>query len=179
MDDWNVVVTTEPDGFGEAVALLAPLGAVGRTGFYNVLVLKVDDVGSFLDELDRRAEQEPRLHETLSRVLPARFTFDFDSPDAFREEAARVAGELAPRLAGRSFHVRMHRRGHQDELSTQDEEERVAAAVFQALEGEGATAEVTFDDPDAVLDVETVGDRAGISLWTRDELDRHPLLQVD
>lgn len=179
MDDWNVVVTTEPDGFDEAVALLAPLGPVGRTGFYNVLVMKVDDVGSFLGELDRRAEEEPRLHETLSRVLPARHTFDFDSPDTFREEAARIAGELAPRLAGRSFHVRMHRRGHQGELSTHDEEERVAAAVFDVLEADDATAEVTFDDPDAVLDVETVGDRAGLSLWTREELDRHPLLQVD
>lgn len=179
MDDWNVVVTTEPDGFDEAVALLAPLGPVGRTGFYNVLVMKVDDVGSFLDELDRRAEQEPRLAEILSRVLPTRHTFDFDSPGTFREETARIAGELSPRLAGRSFHVRMHRRGHQGELSTQDEEERVAAAVFEALEAEDTTAEVTFDDPDAVLDVETVGDRAGISVWTREELERHPLLQVD
>lgn len=177
--DWNVVVTTEPEGFDEAATLLTPLGLVRRTRYYNVLVMEVDDVGSFLEALDRRSEEEARLEEVISRVLPATRTFGFDSPEEFRERTSRAAADLAPRLAGRSFHVRMHRRGHQGELSTQDEEERIATAVFDALERDGRTAEVTFDDPDAVLDVETVGDRAGMSLWTREDLARHPLLQVD
>lgn len=179
MRDWNVVITTAPDGFDEAGVLLAPLGIVDRTGFYNVLVMKVSDVATFLDDLDRLIEEEPRTGEVLSRVLPAGHTFDFDDPESFREQATEIARQLAPQVAGRSFHVRMHRRGHQGELSTQDEEERIAGAVFEALEQEGGTAEVTFDDPGAILDVETVGERAGIALWTREELDRHPLLQVD
>lgn len=179
MRDWNVVVTTEPEGFDEAAGLLAPLGLVDRTDLYNVLVMKVTDVGAFLQELDERCEEDPRLTEVLSRVLPAQRTFDFDSPEGFREGSARLARELAPRLAGRSFHVRMHRRGHQAALSSQDEEERVAGVVFATLEESGETASVTFDDPDAILDVETVGDRAGMAVWTRDDLDRHPLLQVD
>jgi tRNA(Ser,Leu) C12 N-acetylase TAN1 len=35
---------------------------------------------------------------------------------------------------------------------------------------------VVFDDPDAILSVDTVGDRAGLALWTREELRRYPFL---
>jgi tRNA(Ser,Leu) C12 N-acetylase TAN1 len=38
---------------------------------------------------------------------------------------------------------------------------------------------VSFSDPDAVIVIDTIDDRAGISLWTRDELARHRLLRPD
>jgi len=39
-----------------------------------------------------------------------------------------------------------------------------------------ALPHVAFDDADAVLAVDTVGDRAGMALWTRDDLRRYPFL---
>jgi hypothetical protein len=30
-----------------------------------------------------------------------------------------------------------------------------------------------------VIDLETVGHEAGVSLWTREELERYPFLRVD
>jgi hypothetical protein len=40
----------------------------------------------------------------------------------------------------------------------------------------GTPARVTFDDPDAILLIETIGGRAGMAVLTRDDYARHPLL---
>ncbi len=41
------------------------------------------------------------------------------------------------------------------------------------------THHVDFEDPDIVIDIETVGDRAGLSIWTRDQLSNFPFIHVD
>jgi hypothetical protein len=38
---------------------------------------------------------------------------------------------------------------------------------------------IAFTDPDAVVAIDTIDDRAGVSLWTRDDLARHRLLRPD
>jgi hypothetical protein len=40
-------------------------------------------------------------------------------------------------------------------------------------------ARVSFTDPDALIAIDTIDGRAGISLWTRDDLARHRLLRPD
>ncbi len=45
----------------------------------------------------------------------------------------------------------------------------------QALHG----SKISFTDPDVVIAIDTVDDRAGIGLWTREELARHRLLRPD
>jgi hypothetical protein len=52
-------------------------------------------------------------------------------------------------------------------------------ALLAALEKNGVPGSVSFDDPDAVLAIDSVDNRAGMALWTRDELKRHPLLRPD
>lgn len=175
--EWNVVVTTRGEGFEQAEAELGDLGAVSRTDFFNVLVMDVDDPDAFVRRLADRARLIPDLMErTLSRVTPARRCFDFRSAEEFEERASRVAREIAPDLAGKSFYVRVHRRGFQDTLSSHEEERLIAEAVFEELEKEGLDAEVDFDDPDAVLAVETVGPRAGVAVWSREDLEAYPFL---
>ena len=51
MLEWNVVVSVYEDGYKSAVRLLQPFGRVERTGYYNVLVMKVDDLSTFIDRL--------------------------------------------------------------------------------------------------------------------------------
>ena len=174
---WNVVVTTRDEGFDQAEEELADLGEIARTNYFNVLVMAVDDPDAFLEALADRARMIPDLTDrVLSRVAPARHTFEFQDAEEFRTRVVAWAREIAPELAGRSFYVRMHRRGFREDLSSHEEEQRIAGAVFDALEEEGRTTEVDFDDPDAVVAVETVGTRAGLSVWSRDELERWPIL---
>jgi hypothetical protein len=52
-------------------------------------------------------------------------------------------------------------------------------AVLEALEAAGTPARVAFDDPDAIVAVETVDRRASVSLWTREEMCRYPFLRLD
>jgi tRNA(Ser,Leu) C12 N-acetylase TAN1 len=43
----------------------------------------------------------------------------------------------------------------------------------------GRPGRINFADPDHVIDIETVGNRAGLSIWSRDDLRRYPFLNVD
>ncbi|GIX49332.1 MAG: hypothetical protein KatS3mg131_3543 [Candidatus Tectimicrobiota bacterium] len=68
-------------------------------------------------------------------------------------------------MAGKSFHIRVHRRGFKGKLSSKEAEKRLAEALLEALAQAGHASRVRFTDPDVVLVVETVGGRAGLSLW--------------
>ena len=50
MLDWNVVITVHDDNFTRARQLLSRFGKVKRTDFYNVLVMKVEDVAEFREQ---------------------------------------------------------------------------------------------------------------------------------
>ena len=84
-----------------------------------------------------------------------------------------------PQLAGKSFHVRMHRRGFKEALPSQQEERMLDDVLLEALERTGQPGRIEFEDPDLILDVETVDQRAGMSLWTREQLERYPFLNLD
>jgi tRNA(Ser,Leu) C12 N-acetylase TAN1 len=57
-----------------------------------------------------------------------------------------------------------------------DEERALADALLAATRAAGHPARVAFDDPDAIVLIQTIGGRAGIALLTRDDYRRHPLL---
>lgn len=180
MLDWNVVVTAGREGYEDAQAALRSLGRVERTRFFNVLVMQVDDTGVFLDKLAAMADVNPDLLEhCISRVVPAAETFDFQSADEFRRRAGRVVRARAGDLASGSFHVRVERRGLEKVLDSREEERYLGDEILDALEQEGASAEVTFEDPDAVVAVETVSVRAGVGVLTRAQRERYPFLRVD
>lgn len=179
MNDWNVVASVQPEGYGGARRVLGALGAVGKTDYFNVLTVRVEDVEAFLEALRERIELEPGTLNLLGRAVPARVAFDFRSPEEFEEKAREACVGWLPRLAGLGFHVRMHRRGFKGKMSSQAEEQRLAEALLGALERAGTPGRVAFGDPDAILSVETVGGRAGLSLWTREELGRYPFLGLD
>ena len=176
MRDWNVVATIHDGGFRRACRLLSLEGDLSRTEFYNIVVMTVPDIDSFLGRLEKLWSESRSFPQVVAHVRPVRETFDFQSPEEFEVEAKELALGLAENLAGKSFHVRIHRRGLKGTLSTKDEERSLADAVLARLSSSGASARVTFDDPDAVLAVDSVGDRAGMTLWTREDLRRYSFL---
>ncbi len=178
-ESWNVVVTLLEATPREARGVLGKWGNVARTPYYHVLTMTVPDPRAFLAEFAATAEAMPGLRNLISHVVPAQRTFDFSSPEEFEARAAEIAREWRRDLAGRSFHVRMHRRGEKHVLSTPKEERLLDTLLLTELENAGTPGRIAFDDPDCIIQIETVGRRAGMSLWTREELQRWPFLGVD
>jgi tRNA(Ser,Leu) C12 N-acetylase TAN1 len=176
MRGWNVVATIHDGGFRRACRLLSLEGELSRTEFYNVVVMKVPDVDRFLDWLEKLWSESRSAAAVVAHVRPARQTFHFQTPEEFEAKARELVFGLAEKLNGLSFHVRIHLRGFKGPLSTKEEERMLADAVLARLSASGGSARIAFDDPDAVVAVDTVGDRAGLSLWTRDQIRRYPFL---
>jgi hypothetical protein len=179
MHDWNVVVSLHERKYIQARKLLEQLGPVSRTAYFNVLVMKVEDIGRLLDTLCKWIEEDPQLLTILARVIPATQTFTFQTVEEFEAKAREVSLIWVPNLAGKRFHVRMHRRGFKGRLSSQNEEGFLDGVLLEALEKTGKPGRITFDDPDAILALETVDCQAGLSLWTREDLQRYPFLGLD
>lgn len=179
MQDWNVVITVFQDGFRRALRALEEIGPVARSPYHNVLLMAVEDPLALLAAVEQRTEATPGLYDAISRVAPAMRNFEFASPAEFDERAKAVVAEWVPRLGGRSFHVRLHRRGMRHELHSPDAERRLDDALLETLLRAGAPGSISFTDPDAVIAIDTIDDRAGLALWTREDLARHPLLRPD
>jgi len=179
LPDWNVVVSVHERGFAWARRFLAEFGIVGDTEFHNVLVMKVASPEEFLAAMGRRWKEEQKTSAHISRIVPATVAFDFDTIEEFETKARDAVASWAPLLAGKKFHVRMHRRGLKGVLSSQQEERLLDDALLEALARAGTGDGVRFDDADAVIDVETLGHRAGLALWTREDLERYPFLKAE
>jgi tRNA(Ser,Leu) C12 N-acetylase TAN1 len=177
--DWNVVISLFQDGYRHARGLLRELGAVERSPYHNVLVMKADDPIGVLETIERMTEENPALYDAISRVAPAMRTFDFQSAEEFRERSNLILCEWSQGLAGRSFHVRLRRRGAHHQLKTPDIERFLDDAVLALTRQAGSPASMSFTDPDAMITVDTIDDRAGVGLWTREDLRHHRLLKPD
>lgn len=179
MLDWNVVATTQEHRFRQARDLLSSYGKVQKSGFFNVLVMQVENAIDFIEALTASLQDAPDKGACLSRVIPATVTFLFQSPDEFEAKAKQAVEPWVSDIAGKTFHIRMHRRGFHGRISSQHEEQFLDHFLLQRLEERGKVAKIDFADPDFIIALETVGQRAGLSLWSRDELQRYPLLRLD
>lgn len=177
--EWNVIASTRDGAFQRARKLLADRGAVGTTGYHNVLVVVVDDPMAFAEDLRELMEADPSIRDAIARAAPCTICFNFRSPADFEAKARDAVSTFVPALKGRAFHVRLHRRGFKGKLSSAEEERFVDHVLLDALAAAGAPGRITFDDPDAIIAIETVDNRAGLALWTRDDLRRFPFLKVD
>jgi tRNA(Ser,Leu) C12 N-acetylase TAN1 len=181
MADWNVIVTARERHFGEARRFLSMLGDVGRTHYFNVLRMYVDDGRALLDALGSAAPppDTPPVAEMLGRAVPLDQTFHFQTKEELDAAAENALAALLPRLAGKSFHVRMHRRGFEGTVRSTDEEQTLDRYVLAELEKRGAPGRLSFDDPDVIVALETLDNWGGISAWSREDLRRYPLLGLD
>lgn len=179
MKDWNVVVSVNEKGFSQAVNILKEFGPISKTEFFNVLVMKVEDIAEMCDALKKRLENDPSFLSFLSRLIPVTKSFTFQTPDEFEQKVKEIVSEWVPQLEGKGFHVRMHRRGFKGRLSSL-EQERMLDEFLLELTREGSNpSHVTFECPDVIIAVETVAHRAGLSLWTREDLQRYLFVRVE
>jgi len=179
MHDWNAVITVRDGGFAPAFSLLEPLGTVRKTGFFNTLVMRADDPFRLLADLQGQLAGSPAITSWISRFMPIRQLFTFQSPEEFKLRSREAVQGWLPLLGNSRFHLRMHRRGFKGKLSSIEEERFLDEFLLQQLAEAGRPGKVAFEDPDAIIALETVGNKAGLSLFNRDELQRFSLLRLD
>lgn len=179
MHDWNVVATARERQFTRARLILSRLGKVDHTNYFNVLVMKADEPRGFLQTLADWLSDHPEDCNVFGYIAPCTRAFQFRSPQEFNDKLFPAAREFVPSLAHKDFHVRMHRRGFKGQLHSQDEEQLLDEFLLGELERAGTPGKITFDDPDAILAVETIDTQAGLALWTREELSQFPFLHLD
>jgi protein-L-isoaspartate(D-aspartate) O-methyltransferase len=177
--EWNVVATARDGRYMAACRLLDRLGWLEETDYHNVLVLRVRDVEQFLEEFRQRWSADTFSRGCFSRVVPVTATFSYESLDELEAQATEALRPWIPTLAGRSYHVRMHRRGFKDRVDSHTEEQALGAFVERELVGTSERARVDFDDPDFIVVLETVDQRGGMSLWSREQRQRYPFLNLD
>jgi tRNA(Ser,Leu) C12 N-acetylase TAN1 len=179
MRDWNAIASVREDCYKHGRRLLKAFGTVDKTEYYNVLGLKAADASHLAESLRQAVAEDPAFLQCVSRVVPVTHTFTFSSPAEFEARAKESMLALLPSLAGKAFHVRMHRRGFHEQLSSQQEEQILDRYILEQLAAAGSPGHITFSDPDAIIAVETIGQWAGVSLWTRNDLARYSFLGLD
>ncbi|KPK02039.1 MAG: hypothetical protein AMK71_03590 [Nitrospira bacterium SG8_35_4] len=179
MMNWNVVVSVNERGVQKACQMLGDFGQLKRTDFLNVLVMKTDDLHNLLETLRAKSLEDNDYLSFLSRMIPVTGTFTFQTPEEFEVKSRKAVLTWVPELAGKSFHIRMHRRGFKGKLSSLKEEQFLDHILLEALDTAGTPGRITFDNPDAILAVETIANRAGLSLWTREQMQRYPFIRLD
>lgn len=179
VQEWNVVVNLNEGARRQAYRRLEIFGPAKKTGFFNVLLMKVEDLPGMLETMRKWTLEDPQSLSFLSRIIPAAGIFVFQSPEEFEAKARETVLQWVPALAGKSFHVRMRRRGFKGRLSSMDEEHFLDGILLEAVEKIGPPGHITFDNPDAIIAVETVGPWAGLSFWSREDLQRYPFIRLD
>ena len=166
MDDWNVLATSVEGARPVLLAGLRRRGAFRGGGYRNVAIGRVGDVPGFLAGLRDDVARDTVLAGALARVLPIDHTFRLDGDDPMTSLETAV-GALHPRLAGQSFFVRLERRGLHGTLHTSEVERALGTVLWGRLEAEGHAPRVPFADPDVIIAIETLGDRAGVAVIER------------
>jgi tRNA(Ser,Leu) C12 N-acetylase TAN1 len=177
MWEFNLVVTLDADGeFGRLLHDLEAQGDFHPTSFFGVILGRVPDPEGFLHSV-RQARREGVAFSDLGRIVPVDRVFTF-TPDDFLDRVCRALGSYLPRLAGRHFYVRLERRGLKGEIVSPEAERSLDDHILEELGRQGSEAEIDFEGAEAVVAVETIGDRCGIGLLTRQQMDRYDFVRV-
>lgn len=179
MTDWNVVITVHNGCYRQAHDLLQQFGPVTKTEFFNILVMRIVDLQAFMEDLSKLSKHDPEIVSCLARVVPVMYTFTYQTPAEFELKAKQTVTNWIPTLTGKKFHIRMHRRGFKGRISSMEEEKLLDEYLLEALQMAGNPGKIAFEDPDAIIALETVGTHAGLSLWTREDLQKYPYLHMD
>ncbi|MEM7595422.1 MAG: hypothetical protein AAF383_28650 [Cyanobacteria bacterium P01_A01_bin.83] len=179
MIDSNVIIHVHEHSFSRAYLLFEKFGKVYQSDFEDILLMKVESIPDFLAAFNARISEDPSLEVVASRIVPVTSTFSFQSSAEFEIKAKQVVLEWLPMLAGKKFYVRMHRKGFKDRIDRQAEETFLDLVILQELEKIGKPGVIGGIDPDVVIAVETISQQAGLSSWTRQDLQKYPWLKLD
>ena len=175
---WNVVIDIHEHSFSRAYLLFEEFGTVFQSDFEDILLMKVDSIPSFLESFNTRILEDPSLAKVASRIVPVTSTFSFGSQEEFEAKAKKVVSNWLPKLEGKKFYVKMHRKGMKDRIDRHEEETFLDLVILQELEKIGKPGQIGVMDPDILVAVETVSHQAGLSYWSRQDLQNYPWMKL-
>jgi tRNA(Ser,Leu) C12 N-acetylase TAN1 len=179
MWQFNVLVTMAYDGrYAHLLRELASYGEFHKTGFHGVALGRVADVESFCETIRRKRSEQVIAFQDVARVVPLERVFTFEVDD-FLAKLCQALRPWIARLAECHFYVRLERRGLKGQIISPDIEQALDAFILDELIDLGHRATIDFDDPDAVVAIETIGDRCGVGLITREWNRRFDFVRVD
>lgn len=177
MMEWNVLVTANMRQERYLLRLLSRHGEFRGSGYRDVVLGRVEDANAFLETLEALRRENPKKLSPLSQIVPMERTFQFDLSD-FREKLKEAISPYVELLENKKFYIRVKRRGHKGEISSIEVEKEMDAFILEALASAGKQAQINFEDPDRIIIVETVENRAGVSLITREMKEKYPFIKV-
>ncbi len=177
MKEWNILATAFWGRGKDALRLLTQYGEFNGSGFKDVLQGYVDDVNLFLERLELMRLEAPDRMTPISQILPLERTFSFDLSN-FMDKLKEAVLPYIKEVEGKKFYVRAKRRGHKGEMSSLEIEKEISSFIFEELQKAGKIAKVSFSDPDVVIIVETIANRAAIAFITRELRKKYPLIRI-
>ncbi len=177
MKEWNILATAFRGRGKDALRLLILHGDFKGSGFKDVLQGHVEDVNLFLEKLELMRKENPNWMTSLSQILPLERTFSFNLTD-FMDKLKEAILLYVEKVEGKKFYVRAKRRGHKGEMSSLEIEKEISSFIFEELQKTGKLAQVSFSDPDVVIIVETIANRAALAFITRELREKYPLIRI-
>ncbi len=174
---WNVLATAKDKQQRHLAKRLRRFGDFRWTQFRGVLVGRVEDQQAFFEQLRRCEENEPGFLRPLAKMVPIDrlFTFTVENlPTVLKSMMA----DYVDVIDSGTFYVRVERRGHAGAFHSRELEQELDRAVVESSAVRGEAPVVSFDDPDVILAVETVGDECGVGALTRALRSRFPFIRV-
>ena len=115
--------------------------------------------------------------QDLGRIVPIHRCFSFTF-DTFQDQVREALAPCVDILVGQSFYVRLERRDFKGRIISPEVERFFDAFLLELSEKSGGTTSIDFDDPDIVLTIETIGERCGIGVLTREQRERYTFVRV-
>jgi tRNA(Ser,Leu) C12 N-acetylase TAN1 len=177
MKEWNILATAAREQERYLLRFLNEYGEFKGSGFRDVVLGRVEEIDAFLGALENLREENPIKLNPLSQIVPLEKTFHFDLSD-FKDKLKEILASYADRIENKKFYLRVKRRGHKGEISSLEVEKEVADFIMGSLEKAGTKAQVSFNDPDCILIVETIGNWAGVGFITKDMKEKYSFIRI-
>ncbi len=177
VEEWNMLATAKDLEQRHLAKRLKHFGDFHRTAFRGVMVGRVEDRETFLEQLGRWEEDQPGFLDPVARIVPIDRTFEFTVAD-FSTALKEAVLAYADMIDNGSFYVRIERRGHAGEIHSQHVEQELDQAVRETLAQKGMTPAIDFKNPDVIVVAETVGDVCGVGVITRAMRTQYPFIRV-
>ncbi len=175
--EWNILATANRRQERYLLRLLSKYGEFKGSGYRDVVIGRVEDVNTFLGTLETMRQEKPEKLRPLSQIVPIERTFQFELSD-FKDTLREAISPYVELIENSRFYVRVERRGHKGEISSLEVEQEMDAFVLEALKNTGKLAQVSFKYPEKIIIVETIENRAGVGLVTREMKEKYPFIKV-